>query len=1529
MKNKLGNCFEVAGKAALEVVSAISYSGTPYVVHAEVTGKGDLAGVRFAHAWVEDDYFVYDFSNGNHIIMLKGTYYELGKIDEKDQNKFRKYTFSQARKKMLETGHYGSWDISTKLELGGYVNAIKKDEIFNEIIDFKKYIKEILVKRFGFVVVEEDENGNSFCQDSYKSHKIDFYINENIDEKINDNKKDQTQVIFISVSNEESSPQFVPKDDTIIHQQIFVAMGEKPVFNQIFMILETLIMSAKLEIEKKEALDSMQNLYRKGGNIGENSSSISLNIPLFLRLMELAKEDIKDDKELHFIAERLEQIKSKGTLTMDDYDFLAGIQNHPKLVRFEKKNKGGLISESNERHDIGFYQVTISHEEETEVLIETTDYNLAKQIYDDTKSHDKNVIYNSTKNLEICIRTFDFVGELDENETIDDYPIKDFYSDTDFYELADDGEWISLESEVIPSELNIEKETEGIEKDILIKNIVDFVKKMSVEYKYAGLGSQTFYSLIPHRNGYVIVRVADHFFNPDNIELGMEACWKGEKFGDIGEPEYRNVFGFLSISVLDKDYKKGSFEKEYERKNRFGNYNELVQSIKIENLDSDFQDQIIDALFYVKEAIDSAVEDGYFEEGKKYSGIELEQGGSVLLAPNGKPSNLTAEQWHLVRTPEFKAWFGDWENDPENASKVVDENGEPLVVYHGSEGFYDGKNIELENQEITEFSSERLIFTTENIDVAKYFGDFKEYFVNIKNPFVIKEGYNVWSRIDEITLIKTLGEKTFIDLVNWEWREEYKNFSEWQKQAEESEPALISIDSLSTYLKQRKIYDGVIAFDIEETTNNISANDYIAFYPTQIKLADGTNTTFSTENKDIRYGDGGEVEDLISKGIVELKMFDTTLEHAKEYGLNSKKPLYVQNLCVSENERLKGIGNKVMQYIDNYAIKNGHDVVFGHITQKARFSKDNRQTFFCDIDLIKHWLQSKGYAINSDNNDFHKIIQNNPDIRFEMGGILHGSPHSFPKEILAESPSGERVYLKGTNDSFPNVPSGYKIIQKFPFGRFRTENIGTGEGAQAFGWGLYFTDSEGIGRGYAKELAKNVEVEIDGKRVESPTLLGWISLLQEYYSGQKITKEDLSERAIERAYEVGYITKSDYDLISNAKDVNVRSIKNLYKVSLHKGKTPDQYTWLEWDKAINKDTFQKIYDGIQKLVNPPIIVDWKIIEKGKGKDAYYELADILGSEKRASLFLLKNGIDGIKYPAESKARGATSDTARAFNYVVFDENAVTIEEVEKFKHGGSVLLAPNGKQSNLTAEQWHLVRTPEFKAWFGDWENAPKSASKVVDENGEPLVLHRGNLVNQEELSYIFNLGHDFLKKGSGNTFGFFFTNNIDIAKKYMLVDHFDEIRGGSITSVFIKSNKTLNLLDFDLKIGQDNFIDGLIKKGVSFDNQYKYLERKIRDFDTDSYKGWGYNVFDYFDVFPDLRNLFIKDGFDSVIFYEMSRSYVEYQVYVAFKPTQVKLADGTNTTFNPNNLDIRFKHGGKIKPSKRRKRITKNRNNV
>lgn len=68
-----------------------------------------------------------------------------------------------------------------------------------------------------------------------------------------------------------------------------------------------------------------------------------------------------------------------------------------------------------------------------------------------------------------------------------------------------------------------------------------------------------------------------------------------------------------------------------------------------------------------------------------------------MKAPNGQPTALTERQWVHVRTPAFKAWFGDWEkfttperptvwyDDSTEVSKAVHENGEPLVVYHGAD----------------------------------------------------------------------------------------------------------------------------------------------------------------------------------------------------------------------------------------------------------------------------------------------------------------------------------------------------------------------------------------------------------------------------------------------------------------------------------------------------------------------------------------------------------------------------------------------------------------------------------------------------------------------------------------------------------------------------------------------------------------------------------------------------------------------------------------------------------------------------
>ena len=50
---------------------------------------------------------------------------------------------------------------------------------------------------------------------------------------------------------------------------------------------------------------------------------IAVDVPLFIRLLEFAREDAGDDMDLHEVAERaIEAVKARGVLSMDDYDTL-------------------------------------------------------------------------------------------------------------------------------------------------------------------------------------------------------------------------------------------------------------------------------------------------------------------------------------------------------------------------------------------------------------------------------------------------------------------------------------------------------------------------------------------------------------------------------------------------------------------------------------------------------------------------------------------------------------------------------------------------------------------------------------------------------------------------------------------------------------------------------------------------------------------------------------------------------------------------------------------------------------------------------------------------------------------------------------------------------------------------------------------------------------------------------------------------------------------------------------------------------
>jgi hypothetical protein len=309
-----------------------------------------------------------------------------------------------------------------------------------------------------------------------------------------------------------------------------------------------------------------------------------------------------------------------------------------------------------------------------------------------------------------------------------------------------------------------------------------------------------------------------------------------------------------------------------------------------------------------------------------------------LLAPNGKPSNLTAEQYQLVRTPEFKEWFGDWENDPKNASKVVDENGEPKVV------------ARMDYERKYKYADEYPIFFCEKEDV-KYFTEFGEneiyVFLNIKNPIIIQFGQS-WDNVPYDELMKVFSEQDLTDMINYEWNENYKSWGEYLNSLHDSEQFLFSTDIISGHVKNKGLNDGVIIYDIDETSNHdVNTNDFIAFNSNQIKLADGTNTTFDGNNPDIRFDEGGEV--IINPTEIECHNCHWHWK-VKDGG----DDLFICHKCYTDNSKYyKFEGLKGQKILDTISFKTGGESlsktpapkkerIYGSEKNKPESSKDTK-----------------------------------------------------------------------------------------------------------------------------------------------------------------------------------------------------------------------------------------------------------------------------------------------------------------------------------------------------------------------------------------------------------------------------------------------------------------------------------------------------------------------------------------------------------------------------------------------------------
>ena len=237
------------------------------------------------------------------------------------------------------------------------------------------------------------------------------------------------------------------------------------------------------------------------------------------------------------------------------------------------------------------------------------------------------------------------------------------------------------------------------------------------------------------------------------------------------------------------------------------------------------------------------------------------------------------------------------------------------------------------------------------------------------------------------------------------------------------------------------------------------------------------------------------------------------------------------------------------------------------------------------------------------------------------------------------------------------------------FDRFDSSKIGTGEGAQAYGHGLYLAESPEVAVGYQKALAHKAPRIQDeaGKLADYQTTVkgrnAWVftdeSVLIETADGAGFklaaSLRDLRKKAASdsQAFEVASRT----DFAAQAKS-------NLYKVDL-----PDEQIarMLDWDKPLSQQA-----PGVRQAVAkafPATFVDGRIIDPANSQLVGRALMDQLsmvankrgGAGMRASEPALRAaGIPGIRY-LDGGSRGAGTGSS---NYVLFpgEEEALRILE---------------------------------------------------------------------------------------------------------------------------------------------------------------------------------------------------------------------------------------------------------------------------
>ena len=301
------------------------------------------------------------------------------------------------------------------------------------------------------------------------------------------------------------------------------------------------------------------------------------------------------------------------------------------------------------------------------------------------------------------------------------------------------------------------------------------------------------------------------------------------------------------------------------------------------------------------------------------------------------------------------------------------------------------------------------------------------------------------------------------------------------------------------------------------------------------------------------------------------------------------------------------------------------------------------------------------------------------------------------------------------------------------FDAFDHSHMGDGEGAQAYGWGTYVTEVEGIGRTYAiqnttkhndalralqhdvdaisdqlnrhrddlkydeeqlkranewraeaeldYELFKDEAEELKEKYGESsPKYRN--HLFNDIYTDE-MKRAQSSVKSTEESIQYRKEKISELEKALKDKQAEIDELPKEFPRHLYTVEIPDDNgsNYLDWNghpaESLLKDVGSFLEsEGFERVQDSPVRYEKSestvvLNPNATGADLYAELREALGSDKKASQALAELGCIGIKYPADNM-RGGRKDGAK--NYVIFNENDAKITDHVRFLRtaGGEV-----------------------------------------------------------------------------------------------------------------------------------------------------------------------------------------------------------------------------------------------------------------